>query len=71
MDLFEIDDKQRLSREAAADKLRALADSLARHNSVEFQRDGKRFTVAVPDEVELKVEVELGEENEVEIELTW
>lgn len=71
MDLFDIDDKQQLSREAAAEKLRALADSLSRHNSVEFQRDGKRFTVAVPDQVELKVEVELGDENEVEIELTW
>lgn len=71
MDLFEIDDKQRLTREAAADRLRALADSLSRHNSVEFQRDGKRFTVAVPDEVHLKVEVELGDDNEVEVELTW
>lgn len=71
MDLFDIDEKQRLSREAAADKLRALADALSRHNSVEFQRDGKRFTVSVPDEVELKVEVELGEENELEIELNW
>ncbi|QCX28934.1 amphi-Trp domain-containing protein [Nocardioides jishulii] len=71
MDLFDIDDKQRLSREAAADKLRALADSLSRHNSVEFQRGGKTFTVAVPDEVELKIEVELGDGNELEIELTW
>ena len=71
MDLFEIDDKQRLSREAAAEKLRALADSLSRHNSVEFQRDGKRFTVAVPDEVELQIEVEIGDDNEVEIELSW
>ena len=71
MDLFDIDEKQRLSREAAAAKLRALADSLDRHNSVEFNRAGKKFTVSVPDEVELKVEVELGEENELEIELTW
>jgi amphi-Trp domain-containing protein len=50
----------------------ALADALTRHNEVEFQRGGARFTVRVPDEVDLKVEVELGEEgNELEIELTW
>ncbi|UMG94291.1 amphi-Trp domain-containing protein [Nocardioides sp. TF02-7] len=71
MDLFEIDETQRLSREAAAAKLRALADALARHNSVEFERGGRRITVSVPDEVELKVEVEIGEENELEIELSW
>jgi len=27
--------------------------------------------VSIPDEVEMKLEVELGEENELEIELTW
>lgn len=70
-DLFEIDQTQRLRREEAAARLRALADSLERHNSVTFERSGKRITVDIPDEVELKVEVELGEENELEIELTW
>ena len=71
MDLFEIDDTQRMSREDAAARLRALADVLARNNSVEFQRGGNRITVRVPDEVNLKVEVELGDDNELEIELTW
>ena len=71
MDLFEMDETQTMTREEAADRLRALADSLAKHNSVEFSRDGGRVTVAVPDEVQLKVEVELGEANEIEIELTW
>lgn len=71
MDLFEIDNTQRLSREEAAAKLRALADALSRHNSVEFERDGRRLTVSIPAEVNLKVEVELGDENELEIELTW
>jgi amphi-Trp domain-containing protein len=71
MDLFEMDDTQTLTREEAAVRLHALADSLAKHNSIEFSRDGGRVTVAVPDEVRLKVEVELGESNEVEIELTW
>ena len=60
-----------MSREEAATRLRALADALARNNSVEFQRDGRRITVRVPDEVNLKVEVELGDDNELEIELTW
>lgn len=71
MDLFEIGNTQKLSREEAAAKLHALADSLARHNSVELERDGRRVTVSIPDEVNLKVEVELGDENELEIELTW
>ena len=60
-----------MSREEAAARLRTLADSLAKHNSVEFARDGGRITVGVPDQVSLKVEVELGDSNEVEIELTW
>jgi amphi-Trp domain-containing protein len=71
MDLFDIDKTERLSREAAAAKLRALADAISRHNSVEFARADGRITVAIPDEVTLKVEVELGSENELEIELTW
>ncbi|MBC2933692.1 amphi-Trp domain-containing protein [Nocardioides sp. zg-1228] len=71
MDLFEMDETRTMTREEAATRLHALADSLAKHNSVEFLRDGGKVTVSVPDEVKLKVEVELGEDNEVEIELTW
>lgn len=71
MDLFEIDNTTTLSREEAAAKLHALADALARHNSVEFERDGRRITVSIPDEVKLKIEVEIGDDNELEIELTW
>ncbi|WP_395690431.1 amphi-Trp domain-containing protein [Nocardioides sp.] len=71
MDLFEIDDSRRMSREDAAARLRDLADALARNNSVEFVRDGRRVTVRVPDTVDLKIEVELGDENELEVELTW
>lgn len=73
MDLFDIDDTQRMSREEAAAKLHELADVLAKNNSVEFHRAGKNITVGIPDEVNLKVEVELGDEgeNELEIELTW
>jgi amphi-Trp domain-containing protein len=71
MDLFEIDETRRMSREDAAARLRDLADALAKNNSVEFERGGNRITVRVPDEVNLKVEVEIGDENELEIELTW
>ncbi|MBU2695260.1 amphi-Trp domain-containing protein [Pimelobacter sp. 30-1] len=71
MDLFETDHAERLSREAAADRLRAIADALSRHNSLEIDKNGRRITVSVPDEVELKVEIEVGDENELEIEISW
>ena len=72
MDLLEITEKERLSREDAAARLHALADALARHNEVEFERGGLRFKVHVPDEVNFKIEIEIGEdERELEVELTW
>jgi amphi-Trp domain-containing protein len=72
MDLFEIDVTQRLRREEAAAKLHALADALARQNEIEFERNGHRITVDVPAEVDMKIEVEIGDdERELEIELTW
>ena len=72
MDLFQIDETRQLGREEAAARLHALADSLARNNTVEFERDGHRITVRVPDEVNLKIEVETGDDgNELEIELSW
>ena len=72
MDLIEITEKERLSREDAAARLRALADMLARHNDVEFERGGMRFKVHVPDEVDFKLEIEIDDdERELEIELTW
>ena len=72
MNLFEIEETKHIRREEAAARLHALADVLARNNSVEFERAGQRFTVHVPDEVDLKIEVEIGDDqNELEIELTW
>ena len=72
MDLLEIAEKQRLSREEVAVRLHALADALARHNEVEFERGDLRFTVHVPDEVAFKLEIEIGDdERELEIEQTW
>jgi amphi-Trp domain-containing protein len=71
MDLFDIADTHRLRREEAATRLHAVADALARNNSVEFERAGRRISIQVPEQVNLKIEVEIGDENELEIELTW
>lgn len=70
--LLDMEQKRRMTREEAAAWLRDLADSLARHNQLEFEREGLRYTVDVADEVELEVELEVGGEgNELEIELRW
>jgi amphi-Trp domain-containing protein len=72
MDLIEIKQKDRMGREQAAARLRELADQLARHNDLEFERGGVAFKVRVPDELQLKVELEIGDDgSELEIELTW
>lgn len=69
---FEHATEERIGREAAAERLRSLADDLSRQNELSFLRDGKRFTVAVPDEVVFEVEIEVGDEgSELEIELRW
>jgi amphi-Trp domain-containing protein len=72
MDLMEVTERARLRREDAAARLRALADALASNNEIEFERGGLRFKVHVPDEVDFKLEVEIGDdEREVEVELKW
>jgi amphi-Trp domain-containing protein len=72
MELLEITQRERLGREAVAQRLHALADALARHNDVEFERGGLQFRVRVPDEVDLKVELEIEDDaTELEIELSW
>jgi amphi-Trp domain-containing protein len=72
MDIFEIEQKERVGREEAATRLHRLADMLARHNDIEFDRGGMRLKVKVPDELDLKLELEVGDDGcEFEIELTW
>jgi amphi-Trp domain-containing protein len=72
MDLLEIKEKETMSREEAATRLRTFADKLARNNDIEFERGGAHFRVHVPDQVHVKVELELEDDkNEMEIELTW
>ena len=72
MDILEIEEKQTMSLEEAAARLRTFADNLARHNDIEFERGGTHIKVHVPDEVKVKVELDLEtDERELEIELTW
>ena len=72
MDIMNVEQKERLGREEVAARLHKLADMLARQNDIEFERGGMRFNVHVPDEVNLKVELEIEtDERELEIELTW
>lgn len=72
MNLLELEETKRMRREEAAARLRALADVLASNNEVEFEGGDLRFTVHVPDEVEFKLEIEVGDDKrEIEIELTW
>lgn len=72
MDLLEISEKRSMSREAAAMLLHELADSLGRHNGVDFLQNGVKLKVRVPDQVEVEVEVEIeSDESSLEIEISW
>ncbi|HUW03922.1 MAG TPA: amphi-Trp domain-containing protein [Acidimicrobiales bacterium] len=73
MKLLEIEDEGPVSREEAAARLRELADQLARHNELSFTREGTRYSVKVPNEIVLEVELELEVDGEssLEIELSW
>lgn len=76
MKLFEIESEITMSREQAAELLRELADSLARHNEISFKREGLQYRLKVADHVEVEVEIEVASgdddgENSIEIELSW
>jgi amphi-Trp domain-containing protein len=72
MNLLEIERSETLGREELAKRLHALADALARHNEIEFDRGGSHFRLKVPDEVRVKVELEVDDDGtELEIELAW
>lgn len=71
-ELFEHQVKVELGREEAAQRLRELADAIARHNEVSYVQNNKTVRIDVPDRVQLKVEFERGEdESEIEIEISW
>lgn len=72
MDVIEHTSEERIGREAAAGRLRELADQLARHNEVAFVREGIRYSVKVPDEVTFSLEIEVGDDgSEIEVEISW
>jgi amphi-Trp domain-containing protein len=71
-ELIEIEDSATLSREAAADRLRAIADQLSRHNELAWDQGGLKMSAKVPSEVELTVEIEItADGGELEVEITW
>ncbi len=72
MDLLEVTEKRRMGREEAARFLHQIADALARHNAVDFARNGVKVNVKVPDEVTVEFEVEIeSDESSIEIEISW
>jgi len=70
-ELIEVEHSGVMRREEAAARLRRLADQLSRHNQVEFDNDGLRYIAEVPDEVTFSLEIEIGDEPEIEIEISW
>ena len=71
-ELLQNEDEASLTREQAAERLRSLADQLARHNEVAFVREGVRYSVKVPNQVRFSLEIEIGEDSsEIEVELKW
>jgi len=72
MDLIEITEKRTMKREEVAKLLHDLADSLARHNAVDFDQGGTRLNVRVPDTVSVELELEVeSDESSIEIEISW
>jgi amphi-Trp domain-containing protein len=72
MDLLEISEKRKMGREEVAQLLHHLADSLARHNAVDFVQNGIKLNIKVPDEVTVELEVEVeSDESSIEVELSW
>ena len=70
--LLDLEQETVLNREELAAQLRELADSLARHNEIAFTRSGRQYRVAVPDDVQVEVELEVGDDGtSLEIEISW
>ena len=72
MELLEIESERTLSREEAAAWLRSLADELARNNQLQMRKEGMKYTVRVPAQVTMEVEVEIEDDGaKLEVELSW
>jgi len=69
---LELKEKTTMSRADAAARLHAIADELASGNDIILERGQVRLVAKVPDEVALKIEFEVeDDETEFEIKLTW
>ena len=73
MEIFEVEKQETVSRKEIATRLRRLANMLSSDDEeISFERGGMRFSVHVPEQVHLKVELEVeSDERELEIELKW
>ena len=72
MELMEISRKRKMGREEVAQLLHKLADSLARHNALDFTENGVKVNIKVPDVVSVELEVEIeSDESSIEIEISW
>ena len=72
MKLLELETEQTVNREELAAQLRELADQLARHNEISFKREGLQYRVKVPNDVNVEVEIEIGDDGtSLEIEMSW
>jgi amphi-Trp domain-containing protein len=73
MEIFEVEREETVTRKEIATRLRRLANMLSSDDEeISFERGEMQFSVHVPDEVHLKVELEVeSDERELEIELKW
>ncbi|MEM7340554.1 MAG: amphi-Trp domain-containing protein [Actinomycetota bacterium] len=72
MELLEVEREQTLTREDAAGWLEDLARQLARNNQLQFRRDGMKYTLRVPDQVTMEVEIEVADDGaNIELEIRW
>jgi amphi-Trp domain-containing protein len=72
MDSFEVERKETLTRHEVATRLRRIATLLGSDDEeIAFERSGTTFKITIPETVHFKVELELGDDNELELEVTW
>lgn len=73
MEIFEVEKQETVTRKEIATRLRRLANMLSSdEDEVSFERGGMKFALHIPEQVHLKVELEVEtNERELEIELKW
>jgi amphi-Trp domain-containing protein len=72
MELMEVSVNREMDREDVAQLLHEIADSLARHNGVDFVQNGVKVNIKVPDRVSVEFEVDIeDDESSIEIEISW